>query len=289
MIRFNRILFPVDLSKQSRETVPFVTTMAARFDSRLLVLHVLDSQLSYYPIPAAATPAALQRDMETRENRRREFDSFVTELCRGVSVEPRVLEGDATDQIVSCAKDNGVDLIMMPTHGFGRFRQFLLGSVTAKVLHDVACPVWTGAHMDEICSHIGRGWGRFLCAVDEDVRDASVLKWAAQFASEQGADLQVVHAVYASAPLLRLESDLQHDVLFDVACVNLEKLQAVAGTKLDIRLRFGPVGDIVREAALEGQADLILIGRGAVRKGFGRLRSNAYAVIREAPCPVISL
>jgi nucleotide-binding universal stress UspA family protein len=54
-------------------------------------------------------------------------------------------------------------------------------------------------------------------------------------------------------------------------------------------LALGPVGQVVREAALEHHADLILIGRGAIQKGFGRLRSSAYAAIREAPCPVISL
>jgi hypothetical protein len=41
MIRFSRILFPVDLSKQSRETAPFVIAMVARFSSKLIVLHVV--------------------------------------------------------------------------------------------------------------------------------------------------------------------------------------------------------------------------------------------------------
>ncbi len=36
-----------------------------------------------------------------------------------------------------------LDLIMMPTHGGRHFRSLLIGSVTAKVLHDVRCPVWT--------------------------------------------------------------------------------------------------------------------------------------------------
>ena len=37
----------------------------------------------------------------------------------------------------------------------------------------------------------------------------------------------------------------------------------------------------------ETKADLLVIGRAA--KGLGRLRSNAYALIRESPCPVISV
>ena len=37
---------------------------------------------------------------------------------------------------------------MMLTHDYGPFRRFLLGSVTAKILHDAACPVWTSAHLE---------------------------------------------------------------------------------------------------------------------------------------------
>jgi nucleotide-binding universal stress UspA family protein len=287
MIRFDHILFPVDLSKQSREAIPFVQAMTARFNSRLIVLHVLPPRLSYYPLPAAVTPGALQRDQEDQERRRKDLELFIAEFGGNISIEGCVLEGDAAECIVSCAEEDKTDLVMMPTHGYGRLRRLLLGSVTSKVLHDVGCPVWTGVHTDEVWSRAGERWSRFLCAVDADLRDAPVLKWAAQFASEQEADLQVVHAVHATTP--GIESEFLCDFLFDVARKNIEKLQVAAGTKLDIRLKLGPVGHVVREAALENGADLILVGRGAVQKGFGRLRSSTYALIREAPCPVISI
>jgi nucleotide-binding universal stress UspA family protein len=35
----------------------------------------------------------------------------------------------------------------LPTHGLGAFRRSLIGSITAKVLHDAECPVWTGVHL----------------------------------------------------------------------------------------------------------------------------------------------
>jgi nucleotide-binding universal stress UspA family protein len=219
----------------------------------------------------------------------KEFESFIAELGGDVSVQPQLSEGDAAECIASCAEENNVDLVMMPTHGYGRFRRLLLGSVTSKVLHDVACPVWTGVHTDDMWPRIGQGWTRFLCAVDADVRDAPLLKWAAQFACEHHVNLEVVHAVHAAAPTPGIESESLCDFLFSAARKNIEQLQAEAGTKLDIRLRLGPVGHVVREAALEQGADLIVVGRGAIQKGLGRLRSSAYAVIREAPCPVISL
>ena len=60
-----------------------------------------------------------------------------------------MLEGDASEVITKYAAEHGTDLIMMPTHGYGVFRGLLLGSVTAKVLHDAVCPVWTAVHVEE--------------------------------------------------------------------------------------------------------------------------------------------
>ncbi len=289
MINFHRILFPADLSRPSREAAAFVAAMAARFHSRVFLLHSLEPRPSYYPIAAVATAAALKQSRETRESAQTKLEAFVADFFSGVPVQPVLTEGDAANCIATLARENDVDLIMMPTHGYGPFRRLLLGSVTAKVLHDVECPVWTGVHTDEMWSQIGTGWQRFLCAVDDDPRDIPLLKWAAQFAHEQGAVLQVVHAAHATASNPGHESASLRDLLVGVARERLSRLQAGAGTSFDIKLVLGHVGDVVRQAAIHHGADLILIGRGAIQKGLGRLRSNVYAVIREAPCPVISL
>ena len=91
-----------------------------------------------------------------------------------------------------------MDLIMIPTHGYGRFRNFLLGSVTAKVLHDAKCAVWTAAHVEheQLSSHIDLQ--SVLCAVDLDAEGLSILRYAADLANEYGAKLRVVHAIPAS-------------------------------------------------------------------------------------------
>lgn len=289
MIRFNRILFPVDLSRESREAAPFVAAMAAGFSSQLFLLHVLEPRLSYYPIPAAATAGALQHDTEARKARRTEFQSFVSEYFDGISRHPQLAEGDVADYTVSFANENHIDLIMMPTHGHGLFRRLILGSVTAKILHEATCPVWTGVHTDQMWSQMGVGWHRFLCAVDANQRDVPLLKWAVQFTCEQGAVLQVVHAVDAAVLVGAGERDPVGDLPFSVEREKLDALQAEAGTKLDIKVALGPVSQVVREAALDYEADLVLIGRGVIQEGLGQIRSSAYEVVRDSPCPVISV
>jgi Universal stress protein family len=56
---------------------------------------------------------------------------------------------------------------MMPTRGSGRFRAFVLGSVTAKVLNDAECPVWTDAHMEEHQREMDLGIHNIVCAADD--------------------------------------------------------------------------------------------------------------------------
>jgi nucleotide-binding universal stress UspA family protein len=51
----------------------------------------------------------------------------------------------------------------------------------------------------------------------------------------------------------------------------------------------GTVPDVVREQAIEHGSDLVVIGRGVLQGTMGRLRTHAYGIIRNAPCPVISV
>ena len=63
-----------------------------------------------------------------------------------------------------------------------------------------------------------------------------------------------------------------------------------AGRKqLDVLLRLGKPAQVVHDQATAEEANLVIVGRGVIQKALGRLRSTAYAIIRESPCPVISV
>jgi nucleotide-binding universal stress UspA family protein len=51
----------------------------------------------------------------------------------------------------------------------------------------------------------------------------------------------------------------------------------------------GNVAETLRKLALRARADLVVIGRGAIKTGLGRLYANSYDIIRESPCPVLSV
>lgn len=288
MPSFQHILFPIDFSQQNCGIAPYVACMARRYRARVTMLHVMEIPSVTYPgWPVHAALIDFQAMIDDRNQRiesflKTEFEEIATTRVRD--------EGDPARQIVAFAEKERVDLIMMPTHGYGPFRRFLLGSVTAKVLHDVKCPVWTSAHAPETPG-LPAGYRDILCAVDLTPNSLPLVQWASGFARDHGAKLRLVHAIPAAEPqsAVDIEGGKFRSFLLDVARDELAKLQKQAGTELDAVLRAGDVAQVVREAAEEEDADLVVIGRGVMHELFGRMRTHVYSIIREAPCPVISV
>jgi nucleotide-binding universal stress UspA family protein len=289
MVEFHRILFPVDLSDASKATAPFVRAMAEHFQSEIIALHALRMPASMYAVPDASGLDVLAQLDAIRQERQAEFESFLAEAFPDLAVRRELIEGDPASVIVSYARENRVDLIMMPTHGHGRMRQFLLGSVTAKVLHDSCIPVWTEGHATEPGSHPAGCYGHILCAVDADTNDIPVIQWAAEFARKEHADLRLIHAVEgAKSKSAESDSPVRQE-LFELAHHGMEKLQKSAATAFEVTLRGGTPENVIQDAVQDLEADLIVIGRGGIRGALGRLRSHAASILRQSPCPVISV
>lgn len=295
MPAFERILFPVDFSPQCAALAPAVAAMAREFNSKVTVLHVVDLPIAWFVAPESAAWAAQINIGRFREEGEIALSRFAGQYFSNYQVAAALEEGDAGRVIADYANDTGPDLIMMPTRGFGPFRAFLLGSVTAKVLHDAHCPVWTGVHAEELVAHPPQQWKRLLCAVDCDPGDLNVLKWARDLVVEQRnrgseIELRLIHAVQGAGSALTRDSDpSMYDFLFQVARERIANMQSDAGTNYEVCLLAGDVGRAVSQAATGHKADMIIIGRGVLQKTLGRLRSSAYSIIRQAPCPVISI
>ena len=287
MQSFQKILFPVDLSDSCVGAAPFVEAMVKRFNAGLTLLHVLEMPPAYftdwYGFMAMVDVSAV------REGRANELNEFLKDRFHGPSVNRQMLEGDPAQVIASYAQEQGFDLIMMPTHGFGVFRSLLLGSVTSKVLHDTACPVWTGVHVEETVLAPGRS-DNVMCAVDLTGKSVGTIQFASRIAKDLGAKLWLVHAVPGAEtrPEKYFDTDLQ-EFLQEEARTAISEMQTAAGVKAQLCIGAGDVAKVVREAALHHNVDLLIAGRGHATRTLGRLRTHVYSIIREAPCPVISV
>ncbi len=280
------ILFPFDFSPQSFQVAPFVRAVALCYSAKVTLLSVVapasESLPDNMPALVGDDPAAWKLSLKEHLDR-----ALPTELD-GVDVERVADAGDASIRIAAFAEASGVDLIMMPSHGHGRFRTFLVGSVTAKVLHDATCPVWTAAHTE---TQRRAGLPRtILCAVDGSDHTPAILRWAAAFGTQVGGTLKLLHVVGPVSDWLSIASEraLQEEVRRE-ARARIESLQQAAGVDAPLRVAVGEVVRTVSSEASEEDADLLVIGRGVVSEAFGRLRTHAFALIQLSPCPVLSV
>ena len=142
MPSLSRILVPVEFSPRCRGAVQYAEALSCHFHCEIVLLHVVMPPLANYTsFEAMAYSSAADLAREIAELRTADLAAFPCSTSEGVVVRRVVLEGDPTEKIVEYAAAEKCDLIVMPTHGYGPFRRFLLGSVTAKVLHDAICPV----------------------------------------------------------------------------------------------------------------------------------------------------
>lgn len=264
------ILVPIDFSERSCPAARYAHALASEFGSSLLLLHAL---------------APLQQDFSSGEIGGSMFDDLQQQRRDRAAQELKtfagnfpgaawsVAEGDPAQMIVAAAAREKAAVIVMPTHGYGPFRRFILGSTTAKVLHDADCPVWTGVHLERApaCPHPLR---RVLCAVDLGPQSSKALCWAATLALQFGAALTLLH-VTLGAP--------------DAAARELERLKSFVHTEAELSVETGDPAAAICGAAERSQSDLLVIGRGSAAGVYGRLRANAYSIIRQSPCPVVSV
>jgi nucleotide-binding universal stress UspA family protein len=282
---FRHILFPVDFSERSQALCSYVKAMVDHFGAKLTLLNVVSMPIDSLggidrSFPVMFDFPALQPLIKDR------LKGFINAPGAEIVVD----QGDAAITIADYAREHGVDLIMMPTHGYGKFRSLLLGSVVSKVLHDAECAVWTAPHAEEPSMQQHLPCRNILVAVDRGAEQAPVLRRAVALAKEFDASVRLVHAVPgAERQLADTGGDEFSLFLLDAARKDMAKLQAEAGTNLEASVVAGGVGRVVHQVALDYKSDLLVIGRGVMHETLGRLRTQSYEVIRQSPCPVLSL
>ena len=287
MNSLTKILLPVDFSERSALAVHYARDLALHFRSELILAHVLPPLHSEFGIEI--TGSMLVDVYRSRTDQaERDLNAFELDALTGLNVRRLLLHGEPASKIVELAHEEGVDLIARPTHGYGQFRRFILGSNTAKVLHDADCPVWTGVHIED-AAPAAAPFAKILCAVDLGPQSARTLLWASWLQREFHGQLTLIHAIAAHAEALD-EPDLSWRTgIREIAEEELLRLQRETGAKADLLLEAGEPTRIICSAAARVGAGTVIIGRGSAAGNFGRLRTNSYAIIRQSPCPVVSV
>jgi nucleotide-binding universal stress UspA family protein len=136
---YDTILLPTDGSAPSDAARRHAIGLASAYDATLHAIYVIDDQ--------ALRAARIDTDVVLagfeEEGSRLVGDVAAAASEADVACETAVLHGRAHEEIVEYATDNGVDLVVMGTHGRHGVQRFLLGSVTERVVRISPIPVLT--------------------------------------------------------------------------------------------------------------------------------------------------
>jgi nucleotide-binding universal stress UspA family protein len=277
---FEHILFPVDFSPSCVAMAAYVQRAAAIFGAQVTLVHVCDLASHNGFELYARRPDQIAGDHWSLA--RTNLELFLKSEFPGTC--PRLLlAGDAGGVIVETAKKGKFDLIIMPTHA-GRFRRMLLGSTTTRVLNAAECPVLTTEHAatggPRSLEH--RHW---VCGIGLSEDSLRVLRYAKNASLAAGAKLSVIHVIQTSKVKSRTRGPSEEE---QRARQRIAELQHAVGSDASGSVAFGSVRKTLLQEVRQLSGDVLVIGRSAHGAG-GRLEDLTYSLLRDSPCPVVSV
>jgi nucleotide-binding universal stress UspA family protein len=141
MKEFNKILFPVDLSESSQKLVPYVTLMARKFGSEIHLLFVA-RVFEYFSGIYVPHPSISKFEDEVVQGAKKRIKEFTEEYFSDFpETEAKVVAGDISEEILNYTVSNGIDLLILGTHGRKGLEKVFFGSVAEKVAKTSPVPV----------------------------------------------------------------------------------------------------------------------------------------------------
>jgi nucleotide-binding universal stress UspA family protein len=292
MLRIERILCPIDFSEFSARAYDYAQSLARHYQAELFLTHVVDFDLPPYEYytPEVDFNEVIRKTCAGARDQLQELAKSHTK--NGVHPECFVQEGAVTDSILSFAEAQGVDLIVMGTHGRKGFDYATLGSVAEKVLRRAPCPVLVVRKPGpEVVAPEGAPGSvelrRIIFCTDFSDPSDRALDYALSAAAEFDAELTLLHVMEDLPKSANIEEAM------GTATRQLEDLLPSEGFrpgKTKTLVRIGRAYEQIIELALEVQADLVIMAvRGRNGLNLAVFGSTTYRVIQLGPCPVLAV
>lgn len=293
MLDIKKIVYATDFSPCSENALPIAVRLAASHDAELhmvhaIVLHADDPHdpAHHFPEPdelyELMRSSAEARMATTAENGGMPDVNIVRAQVRGISPAPVILE---------YAEEQGVDLIVMGTHGRRGLRHLLLGSVAEEVVRMADCPVLTVREDAASAS----AFERILVPMDYSRHSELALGYAREIASSEGASLHLLHVLEVDT-YPDFYFPVQASQMFDMPELKERALQHLRDrlekegpeVRAELHVELGhPAQSVVEYAERLGIDLIVLASHGRTGLERALLGSVAEGVARRAQCPVL--
>ena len=277
-VTIRNVAVATDFSPSSERAVQHATAVARHFGAAVHFLHIVrPSQFVYAPemIPSAD------------EITRRDFDQLFARLrsdhrLEEIEFRPWVLEGEISDVAGRFVEQQKIDLLVIGTHGRAGLPRLLLGSIAQEIFHYVRCPVLTvGPHAP------GAGprpqLKRVLFSTDLSHESLAALPWVLTMVREWHAAVDVLHVCSSAHPTCRSRVE-------EVKVMIEQMRDGEEPAAVHANVLIGNPAECVVDFAARNREDLIVLGLKPRRALYGGpLWSHAYEIVRQTPCPVLSV
>lgn len=285
-VSLTKVLVTTDFSEVSDRALDYAIALARRYDARIYLTHVITPDPFQFAEPQLA--------QATYEKVRQAAEEGITDILisgklRGVPHEVLLGEGSVWPTLEKLITEHEIDLIVCGTHGRGKVRKILIGSVAEEIFRQANTAVLTvgPAVKGELTNEIELN--HILFATDFGSGAERAADHAISLAQEHNAQLTLLHVIESSAAYTEESVARQREI-------NVARMKQLlpAGTenwcKPEFRVTFGSAVEEILIAAKESKADLIVMGAKARKSLAGHVPLTiAYNVVTKATCPVLTV
>jgi universal stress protein A len=133
--KLKKILVPVDFTGCTEEALLYAVPFAQQFGAEVVLLHVVE------PAVMPASELGGFSDLETTDEAGEDLKRLRNRLAEKVACTMLLRTGSTLVEINSVAKELGIDLIIISTHGRTGLERLVMGSTSEKVVRHAGCPV----------------------------------------------------------------------------------------------------------------------------------------------------
>lgn len=297
-ISVKNVLYATDFSTTSEAALPYATATCRRFGSTLHIAHVL-SDASLLLMTGGVDYVSLGTLYESAHSEALEKLQRVTARLGKISHRTYVRHGQVWANLSQIVAENEIDLIIVGTHGRSGLGRLLLGSVAEDILRHSPCPVLTVG--PKIC---GRARlpefyvkGRELAPIELELQQIlyatnfapaslAAAPVAIALAEEFEAGLTMMHVIEKYGNLEDHPGPIEDGVR---RLQELVPKDAALAYTPEVLMEFGSAPDCIVSAAVEREADLIVLGARRTDVTTHLPWTTVHKVVAQAPCPVLTV
>lgn len=273
------LLVAYDFSQAADSSLKYAVMLSKRFGSFIHLIGVQSpadyaDALDAGPLAMEMSQRDLQFGLHELEERLR-AEGTCSDSVRRI--------GNISDTIEGLILEHTPDLLLLGAFGYGAIDRPRLGSTAEHLLRAVRCPVFVLGPRALLRDREAPPIERILCGTTSLEAADNVLDFAGHFATQMGANLELVHAVDPS------QNEVPHR-LHEQQCEEWSRKLRDRGITVRWKVVYGRADEAIAARAKESRSSLILFG--LHRSGNQMIDCPDGVVsgtIRAAHCPVMTV